>query len=105
MDWLGTAGRAIDPFLHNVPPSPASVPAHQTFGCFPSSSALACSIGRPDLDELFSRVAALAAAAGEARVAVMACGPESLLRAVSRHAAQRSTTTLQFDVHTETFDF
>jgi len=60
--------------------------------------------GRPNLDEIFSKV--LAQHGGEKRCAVMVCGPNSLVRAVrascARHSSKESGI---FDLHEESFEF
>ena len=61
--------------------------------------------GRPDLGAIFERMAAVALGAGEARVAVLVCGPGGMVRAVRQLCRTQSTAELTFDFHAEEFLF
>ena len=59
--------------------------------------------GRPDYYEIFSQIASLCVQDNHARVAVVACGPPSLVDSVERLCAHR-LQGVAFDLHKETFD-
>lgn len=61
--------------------------------------------GRPNLPAVFKRMAEIARAKGETRVAVLSCGPAGLLTAVKKLSWSASTKDVHFDFHGETFDF
>ena len=60
--------------------------------------------GRPDLAEMLEDVAAEAAALGETRVALMACGAGGVVSKL-RELAARGGFAVRFDVHHEVFGF
>ena len=61
--------------------------------------------GRPDLAKIFKRCRDVALAVGERRVAVLVCGPRSLVRDASDLAFSASDAKLTFDFHSEIFEF
>jgi ferredoxin-NADP reductase len=61
--------------------------------------------GRPDLVHIFSTMEAIAKERGCGRVAVMTCGPRTLVNDVLKHCDQRQHGEVQFDSHVEMFDF
>eukprot|EP00475_Leptophrys_vorax_P041730 TRINITY_DN78775_c0_g1_i1.p1 TRINITY_DN78775_c0_g1~~TRINITY_DN78775_c0_g1_i1.p1 ORF type:complete len:982 (+),score=244.37 TRINITY_DN78775_c0_g1_i1:113-2947(+) len=61
--------------------------------------------GRPNLDEVFSRVDQLAAPAEQLRVAVVACGPALMVNDAWDQTVKRTGGNRRFDFHHETFEF
>ena len=60
--------------------------------------------GRPDLSKLFDRVASFCANEKIRRVAVITCGPVSMVDEVATLCSRRHSG-VAFDVHKEVFDF
>jgi predicted ferric reductase len=67
---------------------------------------------RPDLDEIFQEMKEETIKAGEVNIAVFGCGPDKLMTALRECCRRHSQSTVacgrsgvQFDLHTETFDF
>jgi hypothetical protein len=71
------------------------------------SNTLSIHSGRPDVPELFKKVAALCAAERIKRVAVCVCGPASMINEVDDlcRTSQLTCGDVVFDCHKETFDF
>ena len=69
--------------------------------------------GRPDVPETFARVERLCAAEGIGRVAVVCCGPSSMMESVQEECRKRGgccgssgcSGGVSFDLHLEEFDF
>lgn len=61
--------------------------------------------GRPDWQQIFTRMRQLAADAGVKRVAVLVCGPGGLVGDVAANSASHSDAAVTFDFHAETFLF
>lgn len=59
--------------------------------------------GRPELERLLRSVQGVALSAGERRVAVMVCGPDSMRVDVCRAASRACSEAVQFDIHAEHF--
>jgi hypothetical protein len=61
--------------------------------------------GRPDFKRTFAAMASIAKDKGRTHVAVLACGPQSLIKAVASECLSMSASTqIQFDCHIETFE-
>ena len=60
-------------------------------------------IGRVDLDDTMRQMKAACAQNGDARVAVLVCGPAALVRDVKKAAVRWTDKACAFDVHTEEF--
>lgn len=60
--------------------------------------------GRPDLFDVFLRVASLCSKEGIPRVPVIVCGPEVMVSDVQKLCSKRHSG-IQFDLHKEEFDF
>jgi len=61
--------------------------------------------GRPNFDETFAKMKEMALANGEARVAVLTCGPTAMVSDVCRKCKEYSGNGVTFDAHYEVFDF
>lgn len=61
--------------------------------------------GRPALDTIIGEMANIAKNGPKKRVAVLVCGPESIIKDVRRFCRNSSSKEVQFDVHSETFNF
>lgn len=62
--------------------------------------------GRPKLPEIFDEVANSAAGFRDDKVAVLACGPETMVKEVSCLCKTKSwKTKVRFDLHTEVFEY
>jgi hypothetical protein len=68
--------------------------------------------GRPDVPDTFARVERLCAAEGIGRVAVVCCGPASMMESVQEECRKRGgccgssgSGGVSFDLHLEEFDF
>jgi ferredoxin-NADP reductase len=61
--------------------------------------------GRPDFCKMLGVMRALAEADGEARVAVLACGPAQMLASARAACVAHSGRGVGFDLHTEMFEF
>ena len=61
--------------------------------------------GRPDLPKLFSKMKDYANEQGEHRVAVLSCGPTSLVDSIEKLCSMYSSGGVTFDFHKEVFEF
>ena len=61
--------------------------------------------GRPELPELFSKMKGYAKEQGERRVAVLSCGPTSLVDSIQKLCSKYSSSGVTFDFHKEVFEF
>lgn len=61
--------------------------------------------GRPELPNLFSKMKDYAGEEGEKRVAVLTCGPTSLVDSVEELCTKCSSGGVTFDFHKEVFEF
>jgi len=59
--------------------------------------------GRPNFSEIFEKMAGVARATGESKVAVLVCGPMPMVNDISRISIQKSTAQVQFHAHSEVF--
>jgi len=60
-------------------------------------------LGRPNFSEIFEKMAEIATATGESKVAVLVCGPMPMVTDISQLAVQKTTAQVQFHVHSEVF--
>ncbi|CAE7947596.1 noxA, partial [Symbiodinium sp. KB8] len=60
---------------------------------------------RPDLNKSFDEMRQHCEKASEKRVAVLACGPTSLIKATQQACLKHSHGGIRFDLHSETFEF
>lgn len=61
--------------------------------------------GRPDLPKLFSKMKGYASEMGESKMAVLTCGPTSLVNSAEKLCATFSSGGVTFDFHKEVFEF
>ena len=61
--------------------------------------------GRPELPKLFSKLKGYASEMGETEVAVLTCGPTSLVNSAEKLCATFSSGGDTFDFHKEVFEF
>ena len=61
--------------------------------------------GRPDLPSIFQRVESLCESEQVSRVAVVSCGPLSMMNEVALLSSKQRASGIQFDHHEELFDF
>lgn len=61
--------------------------------------------GRPEFPDLFSKMKGCAAEEGEKRVAVLSCGPASLVDSIEELCTKFSSGGVTFDFHKEVFEF
>ena len=61
--------------------------------------------GRPDLPQLFTKMKKYASEQGESRVAVLTCGPTSLVDSALKMCEQYSGGGVTFEFHKEVFEF
>ena len=61
--------------------------------------------GRPKIDKIFDTVHGFARSVNESKVAVLTCGPEGLVMDVLKYSCQFSKEGVEFDFHSELFEF
>ena len=61
--------------------------------------------GRPKVDEIFNTIHSFAKSVSESEVAVLTCGPKPLVNDVLKYSCQYSRDGVQFDFHSELFEF
>ena len=61
--------------------------------------------GRPDLAQLFTKMKGYAREQGEGRVAVLSCGPTTLVDSTLKMCTEYSSGGVTFDFHKEVFEF
>jgi len=61
--------------------------------------------GRPELPNLFSKMKGYASEEGEKHVAVLTCGPTSLVDSIEELCTKCSFGGVTFDFHKEVFEF
>lgn len=61
--------------------------------------------GRPNLDEIFAKMKEMSLAHGDKEVAVLTCGPLSMINDVTLKSQQYSGSGVSFHTHHEIFDF
>jgi len=61
--------------------------------------------GRPKIEEIFSTVHGFARSVNESKVAVLSCGPGRLVNDALKYSSEFSKEGVQFDFHSELFEF
>ena len=97
--------RNVTQVAYPMPPSLAAATSHFTQPPANSNTDTASWVqhDRPNLDEMFLKHVRLRGAART--VAVLCCGPRSMIREVERLCVKHSSSELQFHMHQESFEF
>jgi len=60
--------------------------------------------GRPDFNQIFSRINEFAASRGESRVGVSICGPDAMVIDATKACRELKQDTVKWDTHFEVFN-